>query len=169
MAARSSPIPAPTTRKIQTPAISIAWRPTALRSVVIAFPKPVFPNGVTVEPDGSIVRGESYTGRVGRIRPNGKIEDLGRLSGDNPIPDGLKVGTDTRLYVTDFMGEGIHVLAPDGEPEGLIPCGAAPTNCAFAGDILWVTDPSLTFARRRSHEQGMHLAPAPTPGRGADL
>jgi gluconolactonase len=118
--------------------------PDGAASVVIAFPKPVFPHGVTVEPDGSIVWDESYTGRVGRLRPNGKIEDLGRLPGDNPIPDGLKVGADGRLYVTDVMGKGIHVLAPDGEPEGFIPCGAAPTNCAFAGDILWVTDAGLT-------------------------
>ena len=60
--------------------------PDGVAKVVIAFPKPVFPNGVTVEADGSIVWDESYTGRVGRIRPNGKIEDLGRLPGDNPNP-----------------------------------------------------------------------------------
>ncbi len=128
--------------------------PDGAASIVIAFPEPVFPNGVTVEPDGSIVWGESYTGRVGRLRPNGEIEDLGRLPGDNPIPDGLKVGADGRLYVTDFMGKGIHVLAPDGKPKGFIPCGAAPTNCAFDGDILWVTDPGLTALGAEATNKG---------------
>ncbi len=74
--------------------------PDGRTQVVVAFPEPVFPNGVAAEPDGSIVWDESYTGRVGRIRPNGRIEDLGKLPGDNPIPDGLKVGADGRLYVT---------------------------------------------------------------------
>ena len=46
--------------------------PDGTAKVVIAFPAPVFRNGVTVEADGSIVWVESYTGRVGRIRPNGK-------------------------------------------------------------------------------------------------
>ena len=117
--------------------------PDGTAKVLIAFPKPVFPNGVAVEPDGSIVWDESYTGRVGRIRPNGKIEDLGRLPGDNPIPDGLKVGADGRLYVTDFVGKGIHVLAPDGKYEGFIKVAIAPTNCAFDGETLWVTDTGL--------------------------
>ena len=102
----------------------------------------------------SIVWDESYTGRVGRIRPNGNIEDLGRLPGDDPIPDGLKVGADGRLYVTDFMGKGIHVLAPDGQPEAFIPCAAAPTNCAFADDILWVTDPGLTSLGTEATSKG---------------
>jgi gluconolactonase len=114
--------------------------PDGTAKVVIAFPKPVFPNGVTVEADGSIVWDESYTGRVGRIRPNGKIEDLGRLPGENPIPDGLKVGADGRLYVTDILAKGVHVLAPDGKVDRFIPCGVAPTNCAFDGETLWLTD-----------------------------
>jgi len=114
--------------------------PDGTAKVLVAFPKPVFPNGVAVEPDGSVVWDESYTGRVGRIRPNGKIEDLGRLPGENPIPDGLKVGADGRLYVTDFVAKGIHVLASDGKYDGFITCAVAPTNCAFDGESLWVTD-----------------------------
>ncbi|CAN5441650.1 hypothetical protein BH10PSE7_BH10PSE7_07080 [soil metagenome] len=102
--------------------------PDGTATVLVAFPKPVFPNGVAAEPDGSIVWDESYTGHVGRIRPDGKIEDLGRLPGDNPVPDGLKVGADGRLYVTDIVTKGIHVLAPDGKPEDFIPCGVV-WNC----------------------------------------
>ena len=76
----------------------------------------------------------------------GRVEDLGRLPGDNPILDGMKIGADGRLYVTDLVAKGIHVLAPDGKPEGFITCGGAPTNCAFAGETLWVTDAGVLAA-----------------------
>jgi gluconolactonase len=127
--------------------------PDGSAKVLVAFPKPVFPNGVTAEPDGSIVWDESYTGRVGRIRPNGKIEDLGRLPGDNPIPDGLKIGADGRIYVTDLVAKGIHVLAPDGKAVDFIACPVAPTNCAFDGETMWVTDAGvLAVSTEPSHE-----------------
>ena len=106
--------------------------------MLVAFEKPVFPNGVAVEADGSIVWDESYTGHVGRIRPNGKIEDLGRLPGDNPILDGMKIGADGRLYVTDIVAKGIHVLPPDGKVEGFIPAAGrrpiAPSTAEPVGD-----------------------------------
>jgi gluconolactonase len=123
-------------------------------SVLIAFATPVFPNGVAAEPDGSIVWDESYTGRVGRRRPDGAIEDLGRLPGDNPVPDGLKVGADGRLYVTDLVAKGIHVLAPDGTPLGFIAGGGAPTNCVFAGETLWVTDAGMLAASTEPSDAG---------------
>ena len=107
---------------------------------LVDFPEPVFPNGIAVEADGSIVWDESYTGRVGRLRPDGRVEDLGRLPGHNPIPDGLKVGADGRLYVTDIVAGGIHVLSSDGRVEDFIACGVATTNCVFSGDMLLVTN-----------------------------
>ena len=120
--------------------------PDGKARVEVAFPKPTFPNGVAVEADGSIVWDESYTGHVCRKRPNGKIEDLGKLPGDNPIPDGMKIGSDGRLYVTDLVGKGIHILAPNGKVEGFIPVGGAPTNCIFDGETLWVTDAGVLAA-----------------------
>ena len=128
------------------PSYIFALGPDGSAGIVVAFPTPVFPNGIAVEADGSIVWDESYTGRVGRRRPDGTIEDLGRLPGDNPIPDGMKVGADGRLYVTDLVARGIHVLAPDGAAVDFIPCGGAPTNCAFDGETLWVTDASVLAA-----------------------
>ncbi len=74
------------------------------------------------------------------------MEDLGRLPGDNPVPDGMMIGADGRLYVTDLVAKGIHVLAPDGTVEGFITCGGAPTNCAFSGETLWVTDAGVLAA-----------------------
>jgi gluconolactonase len=50
------------------------------------------------------------------------------------------------LYVTDIFGKGIHVVCPDGRIDGFIPVGAAPTNCAFDGEILWVTDAAVLAA-----------------------
>jgi gluconolactonase len=127
-------------------------------SVLVAFATPVFPNGVAAEPDGSIVWDESYTGRLGRRRPDGSLQDLGRLPGDNPIPDGLKVGADGRLYVTDLVGKGIHVLAPDGTPLDFIAGGGAgggaPTNCVFAGETLWVTDAGVLAASTEPSDAG---------------
>ena len=117
-----------------------ALDPGGRGQVIIAFETPVFPNGLAVFDDGTLVWDESYTGHVRRRRPDGRIEDLGRMPGANPVLDGMKIGADGRLYVTDIGGKGIHVLDPDGGVEAFIPCGGGPTNCAFAGDILYMTD-----------------------------
>ncbi len=118
-----------------------ALDPDGSGHVVIAFPTPVFPNGLVVEADGSLVWDESYTGHVRRLRKGStEIEDLGKLPGANPIPDGMKIGSDGRLYVTDVTGGGIHVVQPDGTVDEFIPCGSAATNCAFGGNDLYVTD-----------------------------
>jgi len=131
-----------------------AIAPDGRAEVLIAFPKPVFPNGVAAEPDGSIVWDESYTGRIGRRRPDGTLEDLGRLPGENPVPDGLKIGADGRLYVTDLVAKGIHILAPSGTPLGFIAGGGAPTNCVFQGETLWVTDAGVLAASTEPSDAG---------------
>ncbi len=136
------------------PSYIFALTPDGRATVAVAFPKPVFPNGVEVEADGSIIWDESYTGHVGRRRPDGTMEDLGRLSSANPIPDGMKIGADGRLYVTDLVAKGIHVLAPDGVVLDFIPCGGAPTNCAFDGETLWVTDAGVLAASTEPSDTG---------------
>jgi gluconolactonase len=128
------------------PSYIFALAPDGVASVLVEFPSPVFPNGVAVESDGSIVWDESYTGHVRRRRPDGGIEDLGRMPGSNPILDGMKVGADDRLYVTDLVAAGIHVLAPDGNVLEFIPTGGAPSNCAFDGETLWVTNAGVLAA-----------------------
>jgi gluconolactonase len=136
--------------------------------VAVGFDKPTFPNGVAVEADGSIVWDESYTGHVGRMRPDGTREDLGRLPGDNPLPDGMKIGADGRLFVTDLVGKGIHVLRPDGTPDGFIPVGGAPSNCAFDGETLWVTDAAVLAASTEPSYVGQ-LWKLKVPGGGAPV
>ena len=117
-----------------------ALDPDGSGHVVVDLPTPAFPNGLAVEDDGSLVWDESYTGHVRRRRPDGSIEDLGRLPGVDPVPDGLKIGLDGRLYVTDVTAGGIHVLRRDGTVDAFIKCGNATTNCAFDGESLYVTD-----------------------------
>lgn len=122
------------------PSRIFAIAPDGTARLVLEFETPTFPNGIVVEPDGSLVWDESYTGRLGRLRPDGTREDLGRLPGDNPIPDGMTLDSDGLIYVTDLVASGIHVLRPDGGTEGFIKCGGAPTNCVFDGSTLYVTD-----------------------------
>ncbi len=114
--------------------------PSGHAALVHEFATPVFPNGIVAESDGSIVWDESYTGRVTRLQPDGRFVDLGRLPGSNPVPDGMAIGAQGRLYVTDLVGKGVHVLEPDGSIVGFLECGGAPTNCAFDGELLYITD-----------------------------
>ncbi len=140
--------------------------PNGIAQVLVAFPKPVFPNGVAIEADGSTLWDESYTGHIGRRRPDGTIEDLGRPVAGPSIPDGLKVGADGRIYVADFLGKGVHVLAPDGSLLDFISCGAAPTNCVFGGENLWVTDVGLTTLGTEATSEG-RIWRVRIPGGGA--
>lgn len=143
-----------------------AIAPDGTPRVVVAFPEPVFPNGIAVEADGSVVWDESYTGHVRRRRPDGTIEDLGKMPGENPILDGMTIGADGRLYVTDLVGKGIHVLQRDGTVDGFIPVGGAPTNCVFSGETLWVTDASVLAASDKPNLGGQ-LWRLTVPGGGA--
>lgn len=122
------------------PSYIFSIAPDGAAKVLVAFPEPTFPNGLAVEADGAIVWAESYTGHVRRLQLDGSVADLGRMPGDNPVLDGMKIGADWRLYVTDIVAAGLHVLAPDGTVEAFIPCGKAPTNCVFDGETLYVTD-----------------------------
>ncbi|HEY0909374.1 MAG TPA: SMP-30/gluconolactonase/LRE family protein [Bradyrhizobium sp.] len=128
------------------PSYIFALLPDGGSQIVVAFPQPVFPNGIAVEADGSVVWDESYTGHVRRLRPDGSIQDLGRMPGDNPVLDGMKIAADGSLFVTDLVAAGIHVLGPDGTVHGFVPCGGAPTNCAFSGETLWITNAGVLAA-----------------------
>ena len=148
------------------PSYIFSLSPDGDARVVVAFAEPVFPNGVAVEADGSIIWDESYTGHVVRLRPDGTREDLGKMPGENPILDGMKIGADGRIFVTDLVAGGIHVLSPDGTVERFIDCGGAPTNCIFQDETMWVTDAGVLAASTEPSYAGqlwrMHI-----PGGGA--
>jgi gluconolactonase len=117
---------------------------------------PAYPNGITVEADGSVVWTESYTRRVRRLRVDGTVELITTLP-ESHIPDGLKVGEDDNLYIATVTSGGIDVVAPTGELVRFIEAGVEPLNCVFEGRSLIVTD--------FGHADGAGLAAAPARGR----
>ena len=144
-----------------------AIAPDGVATIKMLFETPTFPNGVAVEADGSIIWDKSYTGHVKRLRSNGKIEDLGRLPGKTqPILDGVAIAKDGSLLVTDLVGEGIHVLARDGTRNGFIHTGGCPTNLAFSGETLWMTDASVLASSAEPNYAGK-LWRMTYPGGGA--
>jgi gluconolactonase len=100
---------------------------------------PTYPNGIVVEPDGSVVWDESYTQRVLRRRPDGSVELVATLPQDR-IPDGMKLAADGRLFIATVSSGGVDVIAPDGELLDFINTGGAPLNCVFDGSQLYVAD-----------------------------
>lgn len=99
----------------------------------------VYPNGIVVEPDGSIVWVESYTRAVRRLRTNSAVQDVCILP-EASVPDGLAVSYDGDLYITATKAKGINIIGNDGTYKGFIPLDGIPTNCAFDRDTLYVTD-----------------------------
>ena len=147
------------------PSYIFSVAPDGRARLAVRFDTPTFPNGLAMEADGSIVWAESYTGHVCRQRPDGHREDLGKLPGDNPVPDGMKIGADGRLYVTDIVANGIHVLSPSGKAEAFIPCAKATTNCVFDGETLWVTNAGV-IAEGTEASYGGKLTRVHVPGGG---
>lgn len=98
-----------------------------------------YPNGITTEPDGSIVWVESYDRGVYRKRPGQPSEMITRLA-EGHVPDGLKVAANGDLWVTTFMGGGVDILAPDGTVKDFLETGGVPLNCVFHEGALIITD-----------------------------
>lgn len=102
--------------------------------------EPTYPNGIVVEPDGSLVWAESYPRRLVRRSPDGSIRELPQLPREDAIPDGLAIGADGSLYVAVLFAGGIHVLDAAGGHRGSLDVGAITSNCTFAGRSLYITD-----------------------------
>lgn len=100
---------------------------------------PTYPNGIVVEPDGSIVWVESLSRLVRRRRPDGTIE-LIRTLPEGHLPDGLALAEDGRLFICVTEAGGVDIVAPSGDDIEFLPLGMLLTNAAFAGSTLYVTD-----------------------------
>jgi gluconolactonase len=98
-----------------------------------------FPNGIAAEADGCVVWVESYTRAVRRLRTDGSIE-LVRMLPEPSVPDGLAIAASGDLYITATRAGGIDVVSPDGGAHSFIRAGVVPTNCAFSGTDLIITD-----------------------------
>ena len=101
--------------------------------------EPVYSNCIVIEATGDIVWVESYTNAVKRRTREGRIVELCVLP-DKGKPDGLKIAKNGDLYISALLAKGLDVVKPDGTYAGFIPVGRAPTNCAFVGGALYVTD-----------------------------
>jgi gluconolactonase len=101
--------------------------------------EPVYSNGIVIEASGDIVWVESYTNAVKRRTRDGRIIELCVLP-DKGKPDGLKIAKNGDLYISALLAKGLDVVKPDGTYAGFIAVGRAPTNCAFVGSELYVTD-----------------------------
>jgi gluconolactonase len=99
----------------------------------------VYPNGIVVEASGDVVWVESYTRRVVRRAADGTTTVVATLD-ENHVPDGLKVAANGDLYVTTVTSGGIDIVSQDGSRADFLAVGSVPTNCAFDGSRLIVTD-----------------------------
>ena len=130
-------------------------------------------NGGTVGPWRAA---EMSVPSIQRVRPGGKAEILLTHVGDIGLngPNDLVFAADGRLIFTDPGTYNpaapdpsyIHALHPDGTAVGFIPCGGAPTNCAFSGETLWVTDATVLAASAEPNYAGQ-LWRLRVPGGGA--
>jgi gluconolactonase len=56
------------------------------------------------------------------------------------VPDGLAVAANGDFYITTVTSGGLDVVRQNGSLAGFLAVAAVPTNCAFAGSTLYVTD-----------------------------
>jgi len=120
------------------------------RGEVLAELDAVYPNGIAVEADGSLVWVESYTRRVCRRRADGVLERIAELADPRAVPDGLTIAADGSLYVAVLFAGGLRVVGADGSDRGRVDVGAVPSNCTFAGSGLYVTDGGSELGTRGS-------------------
>jgi len=99
----------------------------------------VYPNGICVEADGSVVWVESDTRKVRRRRPAGSREGLCELA-DGHIPDGLKVAENGDLWITTVTSGGLDIVSPDGGSVRFFETGGVPLNCVFRDASILITD-----------------------------
>jgi gluconolactonase len=100
-----------------------------------------FPNGIAFDRDGALLWSESYTRAVRRIDLSDRsIEEVAVLEDRDAVPDGIAVDLAGWVHVTATRAGGVWAVSPDGAGRGFTAVGKVPTNCAFAGADLYVTD-----------------------------
>lgn len=101
-----------------------------------------YPNGLAFSPDETTLYiGDSGEGLVRSyaVAPDGTLGN-GRLFCTVPAPDGMKMDSRGRLWVT--ARDGVRVYRPTGEQAGIIEFPEQPANCAFGDEdmkTLYVT------------------------------
>jgi len=105
-----------------------------------------FPNGIVLSDDGrTLYLAETYPNRIWAFELDGQGRERSRrvfaqLEG-GPGPDGMAFGQDGNLYVAHFGKGVVAVVSPEGIVVAELPAGGAkPTNVAFWGKTLFVTE-----------------------------
>jgi gluconolactonase len=103
--------------------------------------KPVYNNGLGFRRDGKLMWVESYPREV-HLLDNGRNVLVCTLP-PNHVPDGFAFAEDGRMFIATVFSHGVTVLGPDGKYLNHVKLAddSCPTNCAFQGNVLWVTDP----------------------------
>jgi gluconolactonase len=95
------------------------------------------PNGICFSPDEDVLYvadsdRERHHVRHFKVGPDKALSGGEVLIDIRPgVPDGMRMDTDGRLYVT--AGDGVWVVAPSGKLLGKILVPESPANCAFGG------------------------------------
>jgi gluconolactonase len=126
--------------------------PKAMRIVRLIDSRIRFTNGIAFGPDDALYANASFTGEVYRYDVFGAAtrEVFGNvLQPDEQTgfkgPDGMKFGSDGRLYCTVYAQQNVTVLDTSGKVAERLPLdGGCPTNLCFArtGKKLLVTEVS---------------------------
>ena len=103
-----------------------------------------FTNGIAFDAAGLLYANASFTGEVYRYDVSGEMAPSRKLFGNvlQPDdqsgfkgPDGMKFGTDGRLYCTVYGQQNVTVLDKSGAvAERMMLDGPCPTNLCFSGD-----------------------------------
>jgi gluconolactonase len=122
-----------------------AFHVSADRVVSVVADQDIRSNGIMLSPDGRTLYVTNNTVVLAfDVRADGSTRnrrDFGSLNGDNG-GDGMAVDSEGRLYVTGNAG--VHVLAVNGDYEGLIPTKRRPITLAFSGENKqWLYVPQM--------------------------
>lgn len=105
-----------------------------------------FPNGVVLSADGKrLLMAETFPNHIlaFELDPDGyeKSRSVFARLGGGLGPDGIAFGSDGNLYVAHFGKGCVAVINPGGRLIAEVPVGGAnPTNVAFWGESLFVTE-----------------------------
>ncbi len=101
----------------------------------------VFPNGIAFDREGRLLWTESYTRAIRRMDlATRRIDDLCVLADVDAVPDGMAVDSEGNMWVTATKSASVYVVSPNGDQQERVALGTVPTNCAFVGSELYVTD-----------------------------
>ncbi len=128
------------------------WTPDGSLSLLVA--DLLYPNGIALSADErSLYVAETGANRVSRFALGadgavGKQEILAQFE-DGIGPDGIAFAADGRLFVTHRGTGTVIVLDPAGRVTARLPAGGAlPTNLAFWGTSLYVTEDESAAVHR---------------------